>query len=368
MSNLTSSVYLRSQIPYVTHPVEADGVRDFAFAYDSGNGSYHIYYIHRENKLGWTAAEGTATGFGYQYSYDLTTGWTYDSNISFTGGSFGGWIEDRQFAPQLVKYDDIWWMFLCGLSGVVIPVTSNPPDAQSAHTESIGVFSSLTLGTSWNPATTVDSGFLIDSSTAAWSSFATNPSGAWTKDCRDPCVVRDFDTGNWYMFASARSGDTDSSDFMVLGVASSTTINGTYSWLDSPVFTDQGIVLSGGFVESPYVMKYAPSLDSDVGAFWYMFVYQGGFKIYTSSTIEGQWTYINDGVSVKPDVSPQYNCNDPFGSSRIANEVLLYQPLPANPNQNRRYITGFVYDSGSIERIEFYEFDPKTALLGPFLL
>jgi hypothetical protein len=155
---------------------------------------------------------------------------------------------------------------------------------------------------------------------------------------------------------------------MVVGVASSTTINGTYTWLDEPIHYTNGLPITGSFVESPFILKYGPSISSDAGAVWQLFLMKNGLEVLTSSTIEGPWETVATRNSVPQDMDPQFNCSNPIGLARIANEIILYEPLPAFPDINRRYMCGLVYDAASIERIEFWEYDPKTYTFAPFLV
>jgi len=301
-------------------------------------------------------------------SDNLSTGWTSQDRVIFTGT--GAWNDDKHFAPHLMLHDGVWWIFPTGLSAVTIP---------EDHVESIGVFSSTTLdGDSWEPATTVDGGFLFNGASCSYGTWQASAATPYAGECRDTCVVQDILNDDlWYACQNVKSGVTGVGDGarLALGMASSTTINGTYTWIDTAMKRSDGVEFRSAFVESPNIFLYKPNPPTTDGAYYVMNVLsQNGFACYTGTALNpdvGDWTLIDTWTNLKsqPGVVPSFarghtqDLEDYLKASVVVKSYVANESWES-PELIPKWYTPMVYDSQSDgpEYLKLVRFNPKTFL------
>src|SRR5262249_3641373 len=155
--------------------------KDFAFV--KKDGVYHLFYI-RHNDL--YPAWATETDFGHAISTDLYH-WTQLPPVMAINPT--GWDNLHVWAPHIVQWGGMWWMFCTGVS-------DSP--GQYNDTQAIGVAVSSDLMT-WNRI----------SDRPAWSNQLA-PAWAWWSPlnagmaCRDPFVMPDPNApGQWLLYYTA---------------------------------------------------------------------------------------------------------------------------------------------------------------------
>lgn len=161
-------------------------------------GLLHVIYI--EGPL-WTWFPAThGKSFGHEVSADGVT-WQLLPD-ALTNNPASDWDRDHVWAPSVVfnPADGLWWMFYAG-------VTTNP--VTGLHEERIGAATSPDLVT-WQRVTATGGcdgisspGCLLD---ADWDWSAWDQQHNWARQCRDPFVVADPQTGQWYMAYTAAPG------------------------------------------------------------------------------------------------------------------------------------------------------------------
>lgn len=351
---------------FITLNPYPDGCRDFSFSIDTGNNRWHVYFPNRPNREGWNSSVTSdgATKMEHWICDDPFTGWSFNRYVILTGT--GNWIADKHFAPYVLKHNDTWWMFPTGLSAVTFPTGGG----QANRVESIGVFSSTSLDGTWLPATNNDNGFLFNGSSCPWGTWVASSSTNYAGECRDVHIIQDTLGDNyWYAFVTVSSGLTETPQIgdgrkLALGIASSTTINGAYTWLPNAVKMDDGIEFRSSFVESPSIIKYQPNVGSDLNAYYIMSLYSAGqteLGFFTSATLTGDWTFMGKfRSSLSPDVSPDFQINFSVSNSN-APELFVYN------RQIQEIIVPYVYDSPTEEQIRIAKLDPKNFVLSEYL-
>lgn len=169
-------------------------VREGAFGQ---GGVLHAIYIEGPLWTWYPATQGKS--FGHVVTTDGLA-WQQLPD-ALTNNPASDWDRDHIWAPSIVRNpaDGLWWMFYAG-------VTTNP--ATGLHEERIGAATSSDL-VSWQRVTAggcagiTGPGCLMD---ANWEWTAWDQQHQWTRQCRDPFVIADPQTGLWYMVYTAAPG------------------------------------------------------------------------------------------------------------------------------------------------------------------
>ncbi|MFH0949144.1 MAG: LamG-like jellyroll fold domain-containing protein, partial [Candidatus Aenigmatarchaeota archaeon] len=200
-------------------------------------GTYHLFFI-RYNWSGTEYDPNDQTDFGHAISDDLIS-WTDlspsnqpNGTGSIRTGPAGSWDDTRVWAPHIIKYNDMYYMFYTGVN--------------SSGAQRIGIANSTDLY-NW---TKYSGNPVIDCKQFSWVDYTVN------QDCRDPMVIYDEKNSKWKMFF--RTMDKYGGQWYVavtptVGVANSTDL---YNWIDTGSINAIESSDVGTDTESPYVVKY----------------------------------------------------------------------------------------------------------------
>lgn len=174
------------------------GTRPKDFSFVKKDGVYHLFYIRHNDFLPPWATE---IDFGHATSTDLYH-WTNHAPV--LGLDPSGWDNLHVWAPHVVQWDGLYWMFYTG-------ITDRPG---FRDTQRIGAAVSSDLFT-WNRVLQAPVWATQASSWAWWQPLSTRPA------CRDPFVMPDPSApGQWLMYYTSNAASDTLSD--VVGVARST--------------------------------------------------------------------------------------------------------------------------------------------------
>jgi hypothetical protein len=220
---------------YPTIDDEDDDIADHAWVRDE-LGRFHLFF-HNEGS-------GSGSHIEHYVSTDLRS-------LEYAGVALrtnpDGWDSDGLWAPSVVEYGGVYFMFYTGVEG-----------RGSGSVQRIGLATSEDLVT-WTrlpvnrcPGTTGDG--CIYECDEPWTTWG-GPPGDYNQQCRDPFVLWDPDNERWVLFATARSKN----GFGVVTVAYSTD---RVQWsgggfIDGTRRLASGIdgQTTGGQAENPHVMS-----------------------------------------------------------------------------------------------------------------
>ena len=245
-------------------PSGGDRPKDFAFV--KKDGVYHLFYIRHNDLLPPWATE---IDFGHAISTDLYH-WTQLPNV--LGLNSQGWDNIHVWAPHVVQWGGMWWMFYTGIS-------DSPGHLNG--TQRIGTAVSSDLMT-WNR--TPDQ--------PIWSTQLA-PSWAWWSPlngnmaCRDPFVMPDPNApGQWLMYYTA----SPASDSLATLVAVARSTGDPGLWVDEkPLWITHRSFTFNQITESPHLFQH--------NGHWFMFITSNAgqqLTFYVSSNPTGnpsEWTY-----------------------------------------------------------------------------
>src|SRR5262249_14114447 len=241
-------------------------IRPKVFSLVKKEGVYPFFYIRHNDLL---PSWATEVDFGHAVSTDLNH-WTQLPPV--LGVEPGGWENLHVWAPHVVHWGDLWWMFYTG-------VTDLP--GQFSDTQRIGVAVSSDLMT-WSR---VGTGPVWSSAGAPWAWWAPlDPAMA----CRDPFVMPDpAAPGQWLMFYTATpASDTAST---LIGVARSPLGDAT-EWVDEkPLWITYQAYSFNTLTESPHLIPH--------NGHWLLFITTNAgqpLSFYVGSSPTGdpaQWSY-----------------------------------------------------------------------------
>ncbi len=238
--------------------------KDFAFV--KKDGVYHLFYIRHNDYLPPWATE---IDFGHAVSTDLHQ-WTQLPPV--LGLDPYGWDNLHVWAPHVVKWDGLWWMFYTGVS-------DDPGEFHS--TQRIGAAVSHDLMT-WNRILVAP---VWSTQAAAWAWWAPRDGNM---ACRDPFVMPDpAAPGRWLMYYTASpASDTLAT---VVGVARSPT-GDPGEWVDEKsLWITHRSLTYNVITESPHLFEH--------NGRWFMFITSNAgqaLTFYVSSNPLGEpaeWTY-----------------------------------------------------------------------------
>jgi len=235
---------LLQAIPAPAHAatmVPPPSVRPKDFAFVKRNGVYHLFYIRHSDLLPPWATE---LDFGHAVSTDLYH-WTQLTPVLPVDPD--GWDNLHVWAPHVVPWDGLWWMFYTGVSDF---------PGSYVDTQRMGVAVSSDL-TTWNR---VGTGPVWTTETAPWAWWAPLRPGM---ACRDPFVMPDPNApGQWLMYYTATPA-TDTMSTLV-GVARSTT-DPPGTWQDEkPLWITHQSYTFNAITESPHLFEHDGR--------WYLFI------------------------------------------------------------------------------------------------
>jgi len=147
---------------------------------------YHLFYIHTNLSIngGSWVTDPNEDFFGHVTSQDLVN-WTNEPHV-INVGPIGSWDSKNVWAPHIIQYDGIYYMFYTGVN-----YSTNAP---SYNAQKIGVATSTDLYNwqkySENP--------VVDCGNFSWTLY--NPEIAWGGDCRDPMVYHDLVNNRFIMY------------------------------------------------------------------------------------------------------------------------------------------------------------------------
>ena len=245
--------------------VPPDGIRPKDFTLVKKDGVYHLFYIrHNDFMPPWA----TENDFGHATSTDLYH-WTQLPPV--LGLVPGAWDNLHVWAPHVVSWGGLWWMFYTGVSEVA---------GQLGDTQRMGTAVSSDLMT-WTRVPDVP---VWTTASAPWAWWAPlRPAMA----CRDPFVMPDpRSPGQWLMYYTATpASDTTST---LVAVARSTGDPGT--WRDEkPLWITHWTYTYNPLTESPHLFSH--------NGRWFMFVTTSAgqpLTFYVGSDPTGDpasWTY-----------------------------------------------------------------------------
>jgi hypothetical protein len=246
--------------------VPPTGYRPKDFAFVKRDGVYHLFYIRHSDLLPPWATE---VDFGHAVSTDLYH-WTQLTPVMPVDP--GGWDNLHVWAPHVVSWGGLWWMFYTGLSDF---------PGSFVDTQRIGVAVSSDLST-WNR---VGGAPVWSTESAPWAWWAPlRPAMA----CRDPFVMPDPNApGQWLMYYTASPADDTTAT--LVGVARSAG-GDPLSWQDEkPLWITHRSYTFNDITESPHLFQHDGR--------WYLFITTNSgqpLTFYTSADPLGDpaaWTY-----------------------------------------------------------------------------
>ena len=245
--------------------VPTDGIRPKDFAMVKKDGVYHLFYI-RQNDL--MPPWATENDLGHAVSTDLYH-WTQLPPV--LGLVPGDWDNLFVWAPHVVSWGGLWWMFYAGVTDI---------PGQYRNTQRIGAAVSSDL-MNWTRMPGVPVWSVVSAPWALSSPLSTNVA------CRDPFVMPDPRApGHWLMYYTATPAiDTTST---VIGIASSSGDPGTWTDL-KPLWITHRSYSFNTLTESPHLFVH--------NGRWFMFITTGAIQplaFYVSSDPTGDpaaWTY-----------------------------------------------------------------------------
>jgi len=270
------SGYCDSHDYLLLDPYETQHAVDFALWFDD-NDMMNIYYTRN---VGWPSNEFTSREFGHERSPDLID-WEYVGQIlSVTEVAEGDWDDDHVWAPSMVEYDSVYYMYYTGVT-MAHPPGSTPAD----HEERIGLATSTDLIT-WTryPGNhcqdTTGDGCLCD---CDWDWTRWGNGSAWANGCRDPFVFWDDVNAAWYMTYTTTYNPTGD----VVGLAKSVDMT---SWEDlGPIMPTRDTV-----AESSHIVR--------INGYYYLFwTFHGDGEVkysYTDDLEADSWTEATEFTDV----------------------------------------------------------------------
>ena len=245
--------------------VPTDGTRPKDFAMVKKDGVYHLFYIRHNDTLPPWATE---IDFGHATSTDLYH-WTTLPPV--LGLEPGHWDNLHVWAPSIVNWGGLWWMFYTGVTD---------DGVQFRNTQRIGAAVSADLMT-WTRTPDIP---VWSNASASWAWWAPRNT---TMACRDPFVMPDpRSPGHWLMYYTASpASDTTST---LVAVVSSTGDPGV--WHDEkPLWITSWTYTQNPLTESPHVFSH--------NGRWFLFITTNAVQqlsFYVSSDPLGDppaWTY-----------------------------------------------------------------------------
>jgi hypothetical protein len=241
-------------------------VRPKDFAFVKKDGVYHLFYIRHNDLLPPWATE---LDFGHAVSTDLYHWTQLPPVMAITPGA---WDNLHVWAPHVVQWNGVWWMFYTGVSDY---------PGQYRDTQRTGVAYSTDLMT-WTP---MHEGPVFSTQGVPWAWWSPlNTAMA----CRDPFVMPDPKApGQWLMYYTASPAiDTTST---IVGVARST--GDPSVWHDEkPLWITHRSYTFNAQTESPHLFQHPSGR-------WFLFITTNSgqpLTFFTSSDPTGDpaaWTY-----------------------------------------------------------------------------
>jgi len=245
--------------------VPTDGTRPKDFTLVKKDGVYHLFYIrHNDLMPPWA----TENDFGHAISTDLYH-WTQLPPV--LGLVPGAWDNLYVWAPHVVSWGGVWWMFYTG-------VTDNGTSFR--NTQRLGAAVSTDL-MHWTRTPELP---VWSTASAPWAWWAPrNPNMA----CRDPFVMPDPRApGHWLMYYTATAASDTTST--LVAIAGSSGDPGV--WHDEkPLWITHRSFTLNPLTESPHVFEH--------NGRWFMFITTSAaqpLSFYVSSDPTGDpaaWTY-----------------------------------------------------------------------------
>ena len=242
------------------------GIRPKDFTLVKNDGVYHLFYIRHNDFL---PSWATENDFGHAVSTDLYH-WTQLPPV--LGIVPGVWDNLHVWAPHVVRWGGVWWMFYTGVTEQA---------GQFRDTQRIGAAVSSDLMT-WSR---VGGGPVWTTSGAPWALWAPL-SGVMA--CRDPFVMPDpAAPGQWLLYYTATpANDTLST---LIGVARSPEDDPT-GWVDEkPLWITHYTYSFNSLTESPHLLLH--------NGHWFMFITTNAgqpISFFVGSSPTGdpaQWSY-----------------------------------------------------------------------------
>ena len=170
-----------------------DNIRALDHSFLLKDNTYHIFYIYTNLSIngGSWQTDPNEDFFGHAISNDLVN-WVNEPHV-LNVGPFGSWDSKNVWAPYIIQYDGIYYMFYTGVN-----YSSQNP---SLNAQKIGVATSTDLYNwvkySGNP--------VVDCGHFSWTLY--NPEMSWSADCRDPMVYLDLANNRFIMYFFAKRFD-----------------------------------------------------------------------------------------------------------------------------------------------------------------